>query len=69
MAIRNRPYEKPLVQPGHELYRQFYSAVMKKEMVQYDYRTEEEKLFSCVANNLQAARKKRDEWLTRRAKK
>jgi hypothetical protein len=38
-------------------------------MVQYDYRTESGKLFSCIAPNLQAARKKRDEWLAKKEPK
>jgi len=31
--------------------------------VQYDYRTEDGRLFSCVAQNLDDARKRRDAWL------
>lgn len=35
----------------------------RQDMVQYDYRANNGKLFSCVARDLQAARQKRDNWL------
>lgn len=38
----------------------------RKEMVQYDYRHTDGELFSCVAQSLEAARSRRDEWLKRR---
>jgi len=47
--------------PGTERHEQFN--VGGKVRYQYDYRTPEGKLFSCVANSLEAAREKRDAWL------
>lgn len=34
---------------------------------QHDYRRTDSELFSCVAPSLEAARAKRDKWLTRKA--
>jgi hypothetical protein len=48
---------------GQEQWEEYYSIVLKKNLVQYDYRTPEGKLFSCVAKSLEAARAKRDNWL------
>lgn len=35
--------------------------------IQYDYRAENGKLFSCVAKSLEDARTKRDQWLMKTA--
>ena len=35
-----------------------------RHMVQYDYRTPDGRLFSCVASNVTDARKRRDAWLS-----
>ncbi len=48
---------------GRESYEEFYSDILKKNLIQYDYRTPEGKLFSCCTNNLENARKRRDLWL------
>lgn len=48
---------------GTEQYEEYYSRVSRGNRVQYDYRTPEGKLFSCVAKTLEDARAKRDEWL------
>jgi hypothetical protein len=48
---------------GQEQWEGYYSIVLKKNLVQYDYRTPEGKLFSCIAKSLEAARAKRDNWL------
>lgn len=48
---------------GDEQYEEFYSSIARGLRVQYDYRTPEGKLFSCVAKTLDAARDKRDKWL------
>lgn len=34
-----------------------------KVKVQYDYRTPEGELFTCIAESLEVARQRRDEWL------
>jgi len=46
---------------GHEQY-EFFSR-KDKDYVQYDYRTEDGKLFSCITKTLEEARLKKDEWL------
>jgi len=46
-----------------EHYEEFYSSVVKKFLVQYDYRTQDGKLFSCVAPTVEIARLKRDKFL------
>jgi hypothetical protein len=53
--------------PGQESYEYFevggYPGSLKSERVQYDYRTLDEELFSCVAKSLDEARQRRDNWL------
>ena len=51
---------------GEERYEHFTLRVGRKpkKMVQYDYRHTDGELFSCVAPNLEACRKRRDEWLS-----
>lgn len=46
---------------GTEHAEEFYVRGLRR--VQYDYRTPGGKLFSCVANNIDAAHVKRDRWL------
>ena len=42
---------------------EYFTNVRGDEMVQYDYRTEANELFSCVAVSLDDAIAKRDVWL------
>jgi hypothetical protein len=49
--------------PGQELYVSFTSRVLRGDYIQYDYRTPEGQLFSCVAKTLENARSRRDAWL------
>ena len=49
--------------PGEEKYEEFWSDVLKKYMVQYEYRSFEGKLFTCVAPNLDIARHRCYKWL------
>lgn len=55
--------EPSLLLPGKEDYCNYYSMIMKKEMVQYDYRDVDGELFSCVTKDLEEARSKKEEWL------
>lgn len=48
---------------GQERHEEFKSPRGKR--VQYDYRTPQGKLFSCVANSLAEARQRRDNWLAK----
>lgn len=48
---------------GSEQYEDFYSVITRGMRVQYDYRTPEGKLFSCVAKSLDEARQRRNKWL------
>lgn len=49
---------------GKENYTTFIAGAFRgTEYYQYDYRTEEGKLFSTVAKSLDECRKRRDEWL------
>lgn len=54
-----------ICQPGCENYTTFKTKVGRKwvERVQYDYRTKDGKLFSCVGSSLESCRAKRDLWL------
>lgn len=51
---------------GEERYEYFTAALARgrrKRLCQYDYCTEDGKLFSCVAPTLDKCREKRNEWL------
>jgi hypothetical protein len=48
---------------GQEQYEHYFSAIAQKELVQYDYRTPNGKLFSCVKPTLELCRQARDKWL------
>jgi len=48
-------------QAGQEQYKTY--KYKDKKYVQYDYRTLDGKLFSCVAKGLAEARRRRDNWL------
>lgn len=48
---------------GQEHYQEYYSAILRKDLIQYDYRTPEGELFSCIAPTVEIARKRRDNWL------
>ena len=48
-------------QVGRESYETFRTT--KGERIQYDYRTQDGDLFSCIAKSLEEARKRRDDWL------
>jgi len=54
---------------GQERWETFYSPTLRGKRVQYDYRAEDGKLFSCIAKTLDAARAKRDAWLEARGRK
>lgn len=48
---------------GQENYEKYYSNIDRKYYYQYDYRTEDGKLYSTVALTLEKCREKRDKWL------
>lgn len=56
---------------GEEKYEKFTTRVGRKSrtMYQYDYRTPDGELFSCVAPSLESCRAKRDAWLEKRGQK
>ena len=49
---------------GEERYESF--TMMRRQMCQYDYRTEEGELFSCVKPTLEQCRIARDAWLKKK---
>ena len=51
--------------PGQEQYEYFNTTIGRKNVrkIQYDYRHKDGELFSCVANSLDEAREKRDQWM------
>lgn len=51
--------------PGEEQWEEFFDRGLGRSLVQYDYRTPEGRLFSCIAPSLERARAKRDKWLER----
>lgn len=53
---------------GKENYTTFIAMSRGIVFYQYDYRTPEGELFSCVGSNLDDCRRKRDEWLSKRTK-
>jgi hypothetical protein len=48
---------------GGEQYEEYYDRILRGRRVQYDYRTPEGMLFSCIAKTLEDARRRRDAWL------
>lgn len=48
--------------PGQEQWERYYSSLAGGWRVQYDYRTPDGKLFSCIAKSLEAARSRRGAW-------
>ncbi len=48
---------------GRERYETFVSTLFSGERVQYDYRTPDGRLFSCVGKTLEICRQRRDKWL------
>ncbi|MCS2261921.1 MULTISPECIES: DUF3873 family protein [Bacteroides] len=55
---------------GAEKYEAFEASFGRKKrtLIQYDYRAENNELFSCICPTLEQCRAKRDEWLNRKAK-
>lgn len=54
-------------QPGHEQHETFYAKIIRDTRVQYDYRTPDGTLYSCIAKTLEQARYCRDLWLAKLA--
>ena len=48
---------------GEERYEKFYNKILKKYFYQYEYRSKEGALFSCVAATLEQCRDKKNRWL------
>ncbi len=48
---------------GQEQHEEFYSTTADAMRIQYDYRSPEGQLFSCIAKSLEMSRQKRDRWL------
>lgn len=53
---------------GEEQFENYFSRISKRFFFQYDYRHTDGELFTCVANTVEEARKKRDEWVEKRSK-
>lgn len=51
------------LKPGSEQHTMYYSRIKRRRYCQYDYRAENGELFSTIAETLEDARAKRDEWL------
>lgn len=69
MGTINGEYGCSVCQNGRENYTTFKhndKRLAKKfgTMFQYDYRTEQGELFSCVAKTLEECRRRRDNWLS-----
>lgn len=52
-----------LLKSDEEQFERFYSRVLRKDVLQYDYRSSDGKLFSCIAPDLPTARSSRDAWV------
>lgn len=59
----------PTEEERHEYFTLSLSLRRKKRLCQYDYRTADGELFSCVAPTLEECRRRRDEWLRRKTNK
>lgn len=52
------------VKPGEEQYEGYYSYIARGDRIQYDYRSQSGRLFSCIGKTLAECRNKRDKWLS-----
>jgi hypothetical protein len=50
---------------GKEQYERYFSPILRKMVVQYDYRHDDGTLFSTVADDLETCRKKKEVWLSK----
>ena len=50
---------------GEEQFEDYWSRVTHRAYVQYDYRHTNGEFFSCIANNEEEAREKRDKWISK----
>lgn len=48
---------------GQEQWDEYYSSALRAYRVQYDYRTPDGRLFSCIGKTLEDCRRRRDAWL------
>lgn len=48
---------------GSEKYENFYSSTLKKNLIQYDYRSDDGELFSCCKHTIEECRTEKDAWL------
>lgn len=55
--------------PGQEQWEEYRSPITRKMYIQYEYRTQDGALFSCVAPTLDVARTRRSVWLSNQARK
>jgi hypothetical protein len=53
--------------PGEERYERFYSPILRDYRLQYDYRTPDGELFSCVGPTLEVCRERCRRWVAQRA--
>lgn len=51
---------------GQEQYESWYNPILKRDLIQYDYRHTDGELFSIVKPTLEACREARDKWLTKK---
>jgi len=58
-----------LIKSGEEYYISYRSRITKNVLIQYDYRNLDGELFSCIANDVEEARQKKDEWLKKKTDK
>jgi hypothetical protein len=65
MTTMNDERGHSMVQPMEERYEEFYSCTLRETRVQYDYRTLDGHLFSCIAKTLEDARARRDAWIAK----
>lgn len=52
--------------PGREQHQDYYSELARRQQVQYDYRTPDGTLFTCIDDNLCACQARRNAWLVAR---
>jgi hypothetical protein len=51
------------IEKGTEQYESYYSPIVKKNLIQYQYRAENGKLFSCVRPTLEKCQQLKDIWI------
>lgn len=55
------------LQNGEEQWEPYFSQVLNRQRIQYDFRDHEGHLFSCISDTVDECRRRRDKWVLEKA--